>query len=164
MGGITLDTLGKKTSSAMNMYDDMFNSKRTYRNLVAQADEQAKRVLEQAPEEERYLLQSAAERSRERQRRLQQEASAQKTQLAAAGLTRESATVQQIIQNKQLAALLAEQSDRADFANTLQQSRQETAEKIRQIQEKKDSYFQDYRQRNSKWKLGSKLLSFFTKN
>ena len=162
MGGITLENAGKKVSSAMNLVGDQRGQTYTYQTLVREANKQAQRIHFQEPEEEMYLLRSAAERKREQTQQYRQQLETQKAALAAAGVSAQSATVGQLIENNELRALLDQQALTQDFENSLAQNRRQNAEKIRQLQEKVDTYHRDYRQSKNKWKLGSSLVSLFT--
>ena len=162
MGGISVETVGKKASSAMNMIDNRRAQTQTYRAFMQEADNLAQRIEAQAADEELYLLRSAAERRREQVQRYQQQLSEKKAALASAGISAQSAVVGQWLENSQLRALLDQQALTQDFENSLSQTRQQTAEKIRQLQEKVQTQNRAYRQSKNKWKLGSSLVSFFT--
>ncbi len=161
MGGIVSQT-GRKVSSAMNAVEKQKSTSNYYRSLIQEANKQAQAIREEYAEEEKNLLRSAAQERREAYQKYQDQLSRQKTQWASRGLTAQSATVQQWLQNNQLQQLLNEEKAAAELTGALDQQKQEATEKIRQLQEQSAGYARTYRKARSGWKLGSQLLSFFT--
>jgi len=162
MGGI-VTTGGAKVATALNEITQQNAARKTYRNLVKEADKQAQALQAAAQEEEKNLLQTRARQRQARYEQYRQAQSSQNAAFAAAGLDTSSASVRQLRQNQALQETLAGLSEDEKFAQSLAQMQQKTAEQIRALQDNVQRARQTYKQNKSAWKLGSKLVSFFSR-
>ena len=104
--GNVLFTGGSVLSTAAALLTDHDQEKDYYRSLAKMADEQAKQAQENAKKNTEYIFQDAGYQNRELGKDYAHLLGQQKTSLAASGLSAGSATVQKILKNSRLNALL----------------------------------------------------------
>jgi len=162
MGGI-VTVGGAKAASVLNEITQQNSARKAYRALTREADKQAQALQAEAQEEEKNLLQTRAQERRARYEQYRAQQGTQRAAFAAAGLDAQSASVGQLVQNQALQETLAGLSADDKFAQTLAQTRQKTAEQVRALQTKVQNAQAQYKQTKNAWKLGSKLVSFFSR-
>lgn len=159
MGGI-VSSAGGKVSSALSAFGGQKSGRDYYRALAADADYQAAYTRAAAERQGTYLLKSAAERSRDLYDRYRQVSAAQKTALAASGLTNDSATVQSILKNTRLSALMDEETLRSNLKDALFENDLSAAERIRALNATAGQYRRAAKNSFSPWTVGGNLLSW----
>ncbi len=159
MGGI-VSGVGGKVSSALAAFGSQKSGRDYYRGLASDADYQARAAADAARRQETYLLKSAAERSRDLYAGYRQTAAAQKTALAASGLTNNSSTVQHILKHTRLSALLDEETLRGNLNDALYENDAAASQRIRALNITADQYRRMAKNSFSPWTAGGTLLSW----
>ena len=159
MGGI-VSSAGGKISSALSAFGSQKSGRDYYRALAQDADYQAAYVQAAARRQGTYLLKSAAERSRDLYNEYRQTSAAQKTAFAASGLTNNSATVQHILKNTRLSALLDEETLRSNLQDALFENDASAAARIRALNVTASQYRRAAKDSFSPWTVGSNLLGW----
>lgn len=158
MGGIVSG--GKTVSSALAAFGSQKSGRDYYRALAQDADYQAQYTAQAAQRQGTYLFKSAAERSRDLYAGYRQTAAAQKTALASAGLLNNSATVQSILKNTRLSALLDEETLRSNLNDALYENDASAAQRIRALNVSAQQYRRVAKNSFSPWTVGGTLLSW----
>ena len=161
MGGI-IEKNGQNRTSVFGTTQTQKNAASYYRTLAREADKQARAAAEQGLEEEKNLLRAAAQARRSAYETYRAQQAQQKTKFAAAGLDASSATVGQLLQSDAQQLWLEEEKLARGLSQSLTQTRQQTAEKIRGLQADAAAARSTARTRSNGWKFGSRLFSFFT--
>lgn len=162
MGGIVMG-VGGKVSSALQMFGSQKSARDYYRTLASDADYQAAYAADATRRQGTYLFKSAAERSRDVYAAYRQTAAAQKSALAAAGLTSNSATVQSILKNTRLNSLLDERTIQDNLRDALYENEVSAAEKIRGLNITAGQYRRMAKNSFNAWTLGDGLLAWLRK-
>ncbi len=159
MGGI-VSSAGGKISSALSAFGSQKSGRVYYRALASDADYQAQAAADAAQRQGTYLFKSAAERSRDLYAGYRQTVSAQKTAMAASGLTNNSSTVQNILKNTRLGALLDQETLRANLNDALYENDNSAAERIRALNITAGQYRRMAKNSFSPWTVGGTWLSW----
>lgn len=159
MGGI-VSGAGGAMSSALAAFGSQKSGRDYYRALASDADYQAQYAAQAAQRQGTYLFKSAAERSRDLYAGYRQTAAAQKTALAAAGLSNNSATVQNILKNTRLSALLDEETLRSNLSDALYENDASAAQRIRALNTSAQQYRRAAKNSFSPWTAGGTILSW----
>ena len=162
MGGI-IKTTGQKASTALSLLGGQKSEADYYNSLAADADYQAGYTRRANERQNRYLLKSAASRSKEIYETYRQTLASQKTALAAAGRGSASATEQAILKNSRLQALLDEEYVRSSFQDQLIENNLAAAERVRGLSITAEQYRKVAKEKTSLWTLGSNWLTMLSK-
>lgn len=162
MGGI-ISGAAEKTSSALQAFGGQKSGRDYYRALAADADYQAGFTAQAARRQASYLFKSAAERSRDVYAGYRQTAAAQKTALAAAGLSNNSDTVQRILKNTRLSALMDERTLQENLSDALYENDLSAAERIRALNASSAQYRRAAKNSLSGWSIGGTLLNWISR-
>lgn len=159
MGGI-VSSAGAKVSSALAAFGSQKSGRDYYRTLASDADYQADAAQDAARRQGTYLFKSAAERSRDLYEGYRRTVAAQKTAMAASGLTNNSATVQNILKNTRLSALLDEETLRSGLNDALYENDAAAAGRIRALNVTAGQYRRMAKNSFSPWTVSGTLLSW----
>lgn len=162
MGGI-VSGAAAKTSSALQAFGGQKSGRDYYRALAADADYQADYAARAAQRQASYLFKSAAERSRDVYAGYRQTAAAQKTSLAASGLSNNSDTVQRILKNTRLSALMDERTIQENLLDALYENDASAAERIRALNVSSAQYRRAAKNTLSGWSVGGTLLGWLSR-
>lgn len=161
MGGI-VGNLGKGILSSLQQLDKQKSTAAYYRRLAADKEYQAAYAAVTAQRQDGYLLQSAREKIREIYQNYRQAAAEQRAGLAAAGLRRDSVTVQQLLKNSRFQALLDEQTVQNDLQTNMYENNLAAAEQIRALKNSAQEYRRSAHKSRSGWTLGISLMDLFS--
>ncbi len=162
MGGI-VSGVGGKVSSALMAFGGQKSGRDYYRSLASDADYQADYTARAARRQGTYLFKSAAERSRDLYAGYRQTAAAQKTALAASGLANNSATVQSILKNTRLSALLDERTVQENLRDALQENDLSALERIRGLNITANQYRRAAKNSFNAWTVGGNILDWLNR-
>ena len=160
MGGV-IKQAGYVVSSAASVFGNRKAETDYYKALAQDAGQQAEYVSAAGKRQAEYLFKSSAERNRERYENYRQMLGSQQTALAAAGLNASSATVQTLLKNSRLNALLDESALNTALTDSLRENEMETREKVRSLNQTADQYKRASKRAGSWWKWSKQLLSIF---
>ena len=157
MGGV-VGNVGTGIASSLKELDKQKSTASYYRRLAADKEYQAAYEAAAAQRQNGYLLQSAHEKSQEIYQKYRQQAAAQRSGLAAAGLRADSSTVQYLLKNSRFQALLDEEDTKQDVQTRIYENNLAAAEKIRSLRDSAKDYRRTASKSRSGWKLGVSLL------
>ena len=160
MGGV-IKQAGSVVSSAVSVFGNRKAEKDYYKALARDANRQAEYVAAAGKRQAEYLFKSAAERSRDQYENYRQTLGNQQAALAFSGLNASSATVQTLLKNSRLNALLDEQALNTSLTDSLRENEIETNEKIRSLTETANQYKRAAKRSGAWWKWSNQLLSIF---
>lgn len=164
MGGALGNVLfkgGSVLSTAASLLGGADQEKDYYRSLAKVAEDQAKQTEENAKKNSEYIFEDAGYQNSELSRNYSSLLGAQKTSLAANGLGLQSATVQKILKNSRLNALLDQETLAQNMARSLEQTNTQAALEAWQYR----TEAQQYRTaaKRSRWNLLAKMGSLIGK-
>ena len=164
MGGALGNVLfkgGSVLSTAASLLGGAEQEKDYYRSLAKVAEDQAKQTEENAKKNSEYIFEDAGYQNSELSRNYSSLLGAQKTSLAANGLGLQSATVQKILKNSRLNALLDQETLAQNMARSLEQTNTQAALEAWQY----CTEAQQYRTaaKRSRWNLWAKMGSLIGK-
>jgi len=158
MGG-TIVSAGLAAAAIGQQHEKEKQQNAYYRRLAQAADEQANEVAVQTEKQNQYLLSSAAEKAHAVYQNYQQHLGAQKASLASAGLNAHSVTVQNLLKNSRLQALLNTRQIAQDMQEQIQDNTEQGALRVRKLRESARNYRSS--QGSDYYSLLPKIVSFF---
>ena len=160
MGSI-VDNMGKGINSLLKTLEQQRRTEDSYRKSARADEYQAAVVIQGAYDQNGYLLQSAAEKARQVYQNYLQNTANQRAQVAALGLSSQSATVQNILKNNRFQVLLDEQNIAVNLQNNVLENNIQAAQQVRALKELAATKRRAERKGLSGWKLGTTLFSWF---
>lgn len=158
MGG-TIVSAGLAAAAIGEQHEKDKQRNAYYGRLAQEADAQAGEEAVRTEKQNQYLLSSAAEKAHTVYQNYQQRIGSQKASLASAGLNAHSVTVQNLLKNSRLQALLTTRQIEQDMQGDIQENTEQGALRVRKLKETARNY-RNY-QGSNYYSLIPRIVSLF---